>query len=58
MKLTFDEIAQIAEAQFGIPSSELCIVTQGDRLWVQRGLDAPQKYELKDVELDLPAPTR
>ena len=58
MKLTFDEIAQIAEERFGIPSSELCIMTQWDRLWVQRGLDASQKYELKDVELDLPAPTR
>lgn len=58
MKMTCDEIAKIAEERFGIPPSELCIVVQGDRLWVQRGFpDASEKYELEDVELDLPAPT-
>ena len=57
MKMTDDEIAKIAEEKFGILASELCIVTQGDRLWVQRGLDASQKHELKGVELDIPAPT-
>ena len=57
MKMTYDEIAKIAEEKFGIPASELCIVTQGDRLWVQRGFDASEKYELVDVEFDTPVPT-
>ena len=57
MKKSYEEIAKLANEKFGIPASELCITTQGDRLWIQHGSDASQKYELKDVELDLPLPT-
>ena len=57
MKKSYEEIAKLAKEKFGIPASELCIVTQEDRVWVQRGLDASEKYELKGVEFDTPAPT-
>ena len=57
MKMTDEKIAKIAKERLGIPASELCIVTQGDRVWVQRGLDASEKYELKGVEFDTPVPT-
>lgn len=58
MKKSWNEIAKIAEEKFGIPASELCIETQGDRLWVKRGgFDASLRHELKDIELDMPVPT-
>jgi hypothetical protein len=58
MKTTDDKIAKIAEEKFGIPASELCIVTQEDRVWVQRGFDASEKYELVGVKFDTPVPTK
>ncbi len=59
-KITWEEIAEIAQSDFGIPESELTVSTS-DHGGIQFGrcvnFEWVEIHEIENVDLDIPAPT-